>query len=292
MSVRIDVVMCTYNSMKRGLLPLVLKAIKNYIPLNKLIIVDKYSDDGTLELIKRYFPDNSVVIRTYSNIAYARYIGIKLVETELFAFIDDDAIVLPYWWQVLSKYMVPKIGAVEGSCIQLPDIRGELRDFLARNTAPIKLTKRLSIKQITKGDVILRGLNPVRSVLSNVVIRKEAVIDWRPPIKASAYEDYLITQHVINKGFYWVVINKPVALHGTPPKDKFSKIHSSIRKGLWEGAGIKHAGIPVNFIILYSLSRLGGAIIKLFKNKDIYDITMRLAFLLSLPSDKYLSPKR
>jgi glycosyltransferase involved in cell wall biosynthesis len=294
MKIAIDVVMCTYNSRRRGLLSLALKSIKDYVPLNRLIVIDRCSDDGTVELVEQLFPDNSLVVRTDANIAHARYLGIKLVETECFAFIDDDdAVILPHWWQTLYNYMMPNVGAVEGSYIQLPDVRGSLHDCLRTgSTSTGSLQRRLSIKELTRRDIIIHGLNPLRSVLSNVIIRREAVVDWRPPRGAGAYEDYLITQHVINKGFRWLVVNEPVALHGAPPKDKFSKLRSSIRKGLWEGAGIKHTGIPVDFIALYSLSRLGGALIKLFKDKDVYNLAMRLAFLLSLPSDRYLSPTR
>ena len=295
MKTAVDVVMCTYNSRRRGLLSLALKSIKDYVPLHRLIVIDRYSNDDTVELVEQLFPDNSIVVRTDANIAHARYLGIKLVETECFAFIDDDAVILPHWWQTLYKYMMPNVGAVEGSYIQLPDVRESLHDCLrTSSTSTDSLKRRLSIKELTRRDIIIHGLNPVRSVLSNsVIIRREAVVDWRPQQrKAGAYEDYLITQHVISKGFRWIVVDKPVALHGAPPKDKLSKLRSSIRKGLWEGAGIKHTGIAVDFIALYSLSRLGGALIKLFKDKDVYNLAMRLAFLLSLPSDRYLSPTR
>jgi len=293
---KIDVIMCTYNSRKRGLLHLVLRSIRDYIPLNRLIVVDKYSNDGTVEFIKQYFRDKSIIVRSNSSIAHARYIGLRFVETEWFAFIDDDAIILPNWWSTLSRYItLRRVGAVEGSYISLPDVSGELHDIFEKEAfMETRLTRRLSINELTRRDVIIHGLNPVRSVLSNVVvIRKETVVDWRPPNKAGAYEDYLITQHVINKGFSWIIVNKPVALHGAPPRDALSKLKSSIRKGLWEGAGIKYTGISKDFIILYSLSRLGGAVIRLVKDKDVFDLAMRLAFLLSLlSSDKYLSPSR
>jgi glycosyltransferase involved in cell wall biosynthesis len=287
--------MCTYNSRRRGLLSLALKSIKDYMPLNRLIVIDRYSDDDTVELLKLFFPDNSIVLRTDANIAHARYLGIRLVKTNCFAFVDDDAVILPHWWQTLHKYMMSNVGAVEGSCVQLPDVINvieSLHDRLRTSSTSADSLERLSVKKLTRRDIIIHGLNPARGVLSNVIIRKEAVVDWRPSTKAGAYEDYLITQHVISKGFRWIVVDKPVALHGAPPKDKLSKLRSSIRKGLWEGAGIKHTGIPVDFIALYSLSRLGGALIKLFKDKDVYNLAMRLAFLLSLPSDRYLSPTR
>jgi glycosyltransferase involved in cell wall biosynthesis len=227
MKTAIDVVMCTYNSRRRGLLSLALKSIRDYVPLNRLIVIDKYSDDGTVELVKQLFPDNSIVVRTDANIAHARYLGIKLVRTEFFAFIDDDAVILPHWWQTLYNYMMPNVGAVEGSYIQLPDVHRSLHDYLRSGSTSADILERLSIKELTRRDVIIHGLNPVRSTLSNVIIRKEAVVDWRPPTRAGAYEDYLITQHVISKGFRWIVVDKPVTLHGAPPKDKLSKIRSA-----------------------------------------------------------------
>jgi glycosyltransferase involved in cell wall biosynthesis len=122
MKTAIDVCMCTYNSRRRGLLSLALKSIKDYVPLNRLIVIDRHSDDDTVELVKLFFPNNSIVLRTDANIAHARYLSIRLVRTNCFAFIDDDAVILPYWWQTLYKYMVSNVGAVEGSCVQLPDV--------------------------------------------------------------------------------------------------------------------------------------------------------------------------
>jgi glycosyltransferase involved in cell wall biosynthesis len=48
------------------------------IPLNRLIVVDKYSNDGTVELVKQYFRDKSVIVRSNAGIAHARYIGYTL----------------------------------------------------------------------------------------------------------------------------------------------------------------------------------------------------------------------
>jgi glycosyltransferase involved in cell wall biosynthesis len=105
----IDVIMCTYNSRRRGLLSFVLESIKNYVPVNRLIVIDKHSNDGTVELVKQYFQNNSFIVRTNVNIAYARYMGIKLVETEWFAFIDDDAIILPSCGKLSQNILAPKL---------------------------------------------------------------------------------------------------------------------------------------------------------------------------------------
>ena len=70
------------------------------------------------------------------------------------------------------------MGAIEGSYINLPDVSGELHDiFRKKPSTETELIRRLSINELTRRDAIIHGLNPVRGVLSNVIIRKEAVVD-------------------------------------------------------------------------------------------------------------------
>ncbi len=84
----------------------------------------------------------------------------------------------------------------------------------------------------------------------------------------------------------------PLAIHGNPPRDNLDKMKASIRKGLWEGAGIKYADVPHNYIIIYAVARLLGSIYRLVKYRDPFNLAMRVAFLISLPSNKYLVVKR
>jgi len=117
---RIDVVMLTYNS-NRSFFPLVLKSIKEYIPLNNLIVIDKFSNDGTVEVIRSYFPD-ARIIRTHLPLGPARALGIRLVESEFFAFVDSDAIVLPTWKRKLDFIKLSSVGAVEGSILNIRSV--------------------------------------------------------------------------------------------------------------------------------------------------------------------------
>jgi hypothetical protein len=69
-------------------------------------------------------------------------------------------------------------------------------------------------------------------------------------------------------------------------------MRASVRKGLWEGAGIKYAGIPHSYIAIYAVTRLLGSMYRLVKYKDPFNLAMRVAFIISLPSNKYLVVKR
>jgi glycosyltransferase involved in cell wall biosynthesis len=123
----IDVVMPTCNSNKPYLLP-VLKAVKKNIPLNKIIIIDCFSNDGTVELISKFFGRQALILRTHANLAYARYLGIKFVETDIFAMIDSDTMILPYWYEKLYRILSSdkKIGAVEGRLISSSKLTNQL----------------------------------------------------------------------------------------------------------------------------------------------------------------------
>ena len=288
---RIDVVMPTYNSNK-GIFSLVLESIRRYVPLNRLIVVDRYSNDGTVELIREKFPD-ALVIQTSASLGYARHIGIRFVETEWFAFIDSDVIVLPTWFNVVSKYTkYDKVGAIESSYVNINFLTAkqslDLNDAVRINRA----VRRLSLEELSANTVIKHGFIHARSSLDIALVRKDSVKDWVPNPYLNAYEDLAITQHVIRKGYYWLFIDAPLALHGNPPRSNLDKLRASIRKGLWEGAGIKYAGIPRDFIALYAVTRLLGAVYRLIKHNDPFNLAMRIAFLLSLPSNRYLVVRR
>jgi glycosyltransferase involved in cell wall biosynthesis len=109
---KIDVIMPTWNS-NRPFFKRVIELIKCYVPVHKFIIVDRYSTDGTLEVIKEYFP-NAIIIQTNSNLALARKIGIRYADCEIISFIDDDVFISEKWFYTLYFLMklFPTIGMV------------------------------------------------------------------------------------------------------------------------------------------------------------------------------------
>jgi glycosyltransferase involved in cell wall biosynthesis len=79
---RIDVVMLTKNS--DYILERCLDSIYNNIPINRLIVVDGFSTDRTLDILEKYRKNyrNVVLVQDAGTRATARQKGIELVKTE------------------------------------------------------------------------------------------------------------------------------------------------------------------------------------------------------------------
>ena len=86
----VDVVMLTKNSDRK--LKECLESVYSNVPVARLIVVDGYSTDRTLQIIdgfdKKYH--NVKVILDKGNRATARQKGIAAVETDWFLFVDSD----------------------------------------------------------------------------------------------------------------------------------------------------------------------------------------------------------
>lgn len=94
----VDVVVLTKNSER--VLEKSVGSIYDNLPVNKLIVVDGYSTDRTLEILERFN-------RTYHNVevtmdkgtrATAREKGIRQVSTEWFVFVDSDVVLCHDWY--------------------------------------------------------------------------------------------------------------------------------------------------------------------------------------------------
>ncbi|MEM0498851.1 MAG: glycosyltransferase family 2 protein, partial [Methanothrix sp.] len=94
----IDYIIPTWNS--GTTLELTLKSIKKYGNPNNIIIVDKNSEDNTLEIAHRY---GCKIITCESNLGTARIEGAKAAETELIGFVDSD-VELTEGWRELLRY--------------------------------------------------------------------------------------------------------------------------------------------------------------------------------------------
>lgn len=203
---RIDVVMLTKNSIK-PCLDLCLKSIRKEIPVNRLIVVDGGSTDGTLELIKRFKDLNPlIVIDKHGNRATARQIGISKVETDLFAFIDSDIVLSPGWFSQAIKYFDdPTVGAVWGATIPLEPRKMKYYMAMARfyNKGPLELSKE-------KG--------AVRGMLHDTLLRTYAVKDIQIPPQLHVMEDHFIRLYV-EKRYKWISTDKPYCYHYFREKD-------------------------------------------------------------------------
>lgn len=181
---RIDVVMLTKNSNNKYFKK-VLKSIKREIPLNELIVIDGFSSDGTVEMIKKYFKKLKI-ISTKASLGKCREIGIKNVTTKWFMFVDSDVELPSSFFKKIMKYLD------WGDAIE-PNF---IIKFIDSN------------KQIGPE----RRRNERRGLCLATLIKKDIIKNIRiPPMKA--YEDEFIRQYVLKKGGKWIKIKDPIVVH-------------------------------------------------------------------------------
>lgn len=158
----------------------------------------------------KYIPVNKLIIERSEPLGLARMRAIKKVSTEWFAFIDDDFIILPKWFESLVKFIDNDVGAIQG----IARTHG-LGDVFDKDIFLWNL-KNKKINSLSIGE---------RGFTHNTLIRTKLVRDWKPSRDdLSAFEDYELTQHILNKGFKWLII------------PNFNAIHYKTWRGLWTSA--------------------------------------------------------
>jgi len=156
-----------------------------------------------------FIPVNNLIIETSTPLALARMRSIQKVKTEWFAFIDDDVEIDENWFETIKPYTKKTdVGATQGSLL----IKG-LGD---------KWDNALNSRTVFQQELKIGE----RGCTHNTLIRTELVKDWVPPQNLSAWEDYSLTQHILNKGYRWVVI---------PTKSHHTKSWKNIWKNIFWG---------------------------------------------------------
>lgn len=220
----IDVIMCTWNSNKPWFRKCLL-SIKREVDINHFIVVDRYSSDDTVRVIESIFP-NAIVIQTNVNLGLARQIGIKQVDTRYFAFIDDDVELCKDWFSKLITFMSARgIGAVQGFGRFSIDYLDKLQIFALRTI------KKEPIREIT-----------TRGLTHNTIILTTLVKDFKPPSMVHSWEDFLLTQHIIKKGYKWIAVNQVQMIHymNAPRNIEDGLLYvliKSFQRAKWDGAG-------------------------------------------------------
>ena len=107
----IDVAIMTYNSEKY--LDECLASVFKAVNVRRLIVVDHYSNDETLEIARKYHPE---IYFEDVGLAYARQLAIEKVETPIFMFIDSDVVFhAPFNWfdgAIRTLDANPDLGAI------------------------------------------------------------------------------------------------------------------------------------------------------------------------------------
>jgi len=191
----VDVVIITRNSER--MLSECLKSVYANVPVNRLIVVDGYSTDKTLQIVGDFQEKhgNVLLLQDKGTRATARQKGIDNVKTEWFLFVDSDAVLCNDWFKKAEKHLGPNVGAVWGievwSTIQNPTI---LKLFLT----------------VTRKIFYLRGGT------HDTLIRTSLVKDIKIPKMLHVFEDAYIKDWITEKGYKLVACYDPYCIHYRP----------------------------------------------------------------------------
>ena len=187
--------MLTHNC--EEFLRIVLGNVYREIPVHHLIIIDGYSKDRTVEIVKRY--PNVKIIKTKKSLGKCREIGIRNVDTEWFAFVDSDVVLKPGWLRTVESLIAPGVGAVEGLDRLVDPRRRAFQDGME------KLRKRLGREYHPKSSE--------RAFTGDTLIRTELVREIVIPNQLKVYEDQYIREYIERQGYQWVKSDEYLCLH-------------------------------------------------------------------------------
>lgn len=196
---KVDVVLLTKNSLEPCLGDC-LKSIYQNIPVNRLIVVDGGSVDGTLEFLQKY-PDVEIIDDSRGTRATSRQKGIESVETEWHAHVDSDVILSRDWFAKAYKLVDCTVGAVWGVAVPTNV------HFFNIDYAMSKFY-RIGIK-----DMLVRQMRSERYMMHDTFIRTEAVKDIRIPSNLHIWEDDYIGRHIVRNGYKFLKVKEPYCLH-------------------------------------------------------------------------------
>jgi len=206
---KVDIVIPTLNS--ESVIEDCLRAIKKYIPYNTIIIIDGGSKDKTMDICKKY--DCKIFICKES-LGESRMLGISKVVTDWFFFIDSDIVVNELFYNELIKFVGENIGALQGYAIS-DDMYYEFKE-------------KIIPRELTKNE---------RGYTNCTLIRTNLVSDINL-IGINAYEDILIKNHIIDKGYKWLLLPLTVKHFGD-----FKGTFDIRLKARWNGAGLRKTKI-------------------------------------------------
>ena len=194
---KIDIVMLTRNSER--LLRECLTSVYQNLPVNNLIVVDGYSTDATLNIIRNFQEKhgNVTVVQDRGTRGSARQKALDYVKTEWFMFVDSDVILCDGWFAKAQRLMENDVGAIWGM---------EIWSVL-RNTRVLGLFERVTMKIFEK-----------RGGTHDLLVRRKAIEGICIPYHLHTYEDSYIKSWVRKKGYRVIPVYEPYCIHYRPEK--------------------------------------------------------------------------
>ena len=164
---KLDVVLLTKNSLKPCLSECVESIYRN-VPVNRLLVVDGGSTDGTLELLRKY-PNVKIIEDSHGTRASARQKGIDAVETEWHIHVDSDVILCEDWFRKAWENVADDVGAVWG--VAVPNEKHYYNATYAMS----------KLYHISVKDLMVRQMRSERYMMHDTLIRTSTVRDIRIP---------------------------------------------------------------------------------------------------------------
>lgn len=174
----------------------------------KIVLVDGYSSDGTVEKAREYFPDLIVIYDISRNLARARNICLeegRKLKTDYMAFIDSDVVVPPNFFKRMIKHL-------SNSNVAISATRFELEHEPPKHFVSKHYRNRTDIQRsgITKTDYTTTACSMWKSHLSEGVFLDERL--------KRAGEDVDFNLQLIEKGNYYALVDsdEPHSIHVRP----------------------------------------------------------------------------
>ena len=188
----VDVVILTKNSER--LLRRCIDSVYENVPVNMLIVVDGYSTDNTLEIVKEFQErhGNVIIVQDKGTRGSARQVAISKVKTDWFMFVDSDAVLSWNWFVKAEKLIRDDVGAIWGI-----EIWSNLR-----KSKILKLFERATVKIFEK-----------RGGLHDLLVRRKAINGIKVPYTLHTYEDAYIKSWICAKGYKVIAVYEPYCLH-------------------------------------------------------------------------------
>ena len=189
--INISIIIPTYNSastLRKTLLSIFQQTYKNY----EVIIIDSYSKDNTLNIIKEFNSKKIRIIKVSKNkkLSYARYVGITKANGKYIAFLDSDDV----WYKNKLKTQLTLMGNEK---------------FSSTAFKLVKKNKKLKINNFPKflsiDDLIYT--RPIAN--SSVIVEKKLIFEIANKYQNVEYaEDYLWWLKIMSKLGRTLFINK------------------------------------------------------------------------------------
>ena len=235
----VDVVILTKNSER--MLRECIDSVYRNVPVNRLIVVDGYSNDGTIEIVKGYQKKygNVVLLRDGGTRGSARQRAIGAVKTDLFMFVDSDVILSENWFVDAEKMMKDDVGALWGV---------EIWSVL-RKMKILRLFERVTLKIFEK-----------RGGTHDLLVRRRAVEGISVPSSLHTYEDAYIKASIVKSGYRVVGVYEPYCIHFRPQnvwtfKQSIGFIASDIRFAVRSPSLLLSYAVYVIIVVYYILFR-------------------------------------